>query len=126
MARQLISSGSKWEALAGYSRAVVDGDLVFVAGTTGFDYAAGTINEDVATQTRQCLANIDAALKKAGSGLADVVRVVVYLGKKEYFDAVAPVLGEVLKDIRPANTTVIAELIDPRMKIEIEATAKKR
>lgn len=126
MARQLISSGSKWEALAGYSRAVVDGDMVFVAGTTGFDYAAGTISEDVATQTRQCLANIDAALKKAGSSLSDVVRVVVYLGKKEYFDAVAPVLGEVLKDIRPANTTVIAELIDPRMKIEIEATAKKR
>ncbi len=126
MARRLISSGSRFEKLAGYSRAVVEGDFVFVAGTTGFDYAADSIAEDLGEQTRQCFANIAAALKEADSSLADVVRVVVYLARRDYFPLVAEIMGEHLGDIRPANTTVVAELIDPRIKLEIEATAKRR
>jgi len=126
MTRRLISSGSSFEALAGYSRAVVDGDFVFVAGTTGFDYKAGTISPDVAEQTRQTFRNIAAALAQAGASLADVVRIVVYLARREDFAAVAPVLGEHLREIRPANTTVVASLIDERMLVEIEVTAKRR
>ncbi|MEO1193031.1 MAG: RidA family protein [Pseudomonadota bacterium] len=125
MTRQLISSGSSFEALAGYSRAVIDGRHVFVSGTTGFDYKAGTIAEDVATQTRQCFTNIAWALDQAGSSLADAVRIVVYLARREDFQTVAEILGEKLGDIRPANTTVIAQLIDPRMLVEIEITALK-
>jgi enamine deaminase RidA (YjgF/YER057c/UK114 family) len=126
MTRRLISSGSSFEALAGYSRAVVDGDFVFVAGTTGFDYKAGRIAPDVAEQTRQTFRNIEAALAQAEAGLADVVRIVVYLARREDFAVVAPILGEHLRDIRPANTTVIAPLIDERMLVEIEVTAKRR
>lgn len=125
MSRRLISSGSKWEEIAGYSRAVVVGDMVFVAGTTGFDYAAGTISPDPAEQTRQTLRNIEAALGKAGFSLNDAVRVVVYITSADIFEAVAKVLGEVFATIRPANTTVLAQLIDARMKIEIELTAKR-
>lgn len=126
MTRRLISSGSSFEALAGYSRAVVDGDMIFVAGTTGFDYKAGTIAPDVAEQTRQVFRNIAAALAQAEAGLADIVRIVVYLARREDFQVVAPILGEHLRDIRPANTTVIAPLIDERMLVEIEATARRR
>lgn len=126
MSRRLISSGSSFEALAGYSRAVVDGDFVFLAGTTGFDYAKGSIAPEVAEQTRQCFRNIAKALEQAGASLADTVRIVVYLARREDFATVAPVLGEHLKDIRPANTTVVAQLIDERMLIEIEVTAKRR
>lgn len=126
MSRRLISSGSSFEALAGYSRAVVDGDMIFVAGTTGFDYKAGTISPDVGEQTRQVFRNIAAALAQADAGLADIVRIVVYLARREDFQTVAPILGEHLRDIRPANTTVIAPLIDERMLVEIEATARRR
>ncbi|GAB5471503.1 MAG: RidA family protein [Rhodospirillales bacterium] len=126
MTRQLLSSGSSFEALAGYSRAVVQGPHVYVSGTTGFDYKAGTIVDDVTGQTRQCFANIEWALAEVGSSLADTVRVVVYLAKREDFEAVATVLGAKLGAIRPANTTVIADLIDPRMLVEIEVTALKQ
>lgn len=126
MARQLISSGSEWEARFGYSRAVVDGDLVFVAGTTGMDYAKGTIAPDVAEQTEQCLRNIEAALAQAGASLADAVRIVVYLVDAAEMAEVGPVLGRRFKDIRPACTAVaVAGLIDPRMRVEIELTARK-
>ncbi len=125
MSRRLISSGSSFEALAGYSRAVVDGDFVFVAGTTGFDYKAGTLAPGVAEQTHQCFRNISHALEQAQASLADLVRIVVYLARREDFQVVAPIFGQYLKEIRPANTTVIAPLIDERMLIEIEATAKR-
>ena len=95
MSRRLISSGSKWEDIAGYSRAVVVDDMVFVAGTTGFDYAAGTISPDPAEQTRQTLRNIEAALTKAGFTMSEAVRVVVYITSADIFEAVAKVLGEV-------------------------------
>jgi enamine deaminase RidA (YjgF/YER057c/UK114 family) len=112
--RRLISSGSPFEAQGGYSRAVVDGDWVFVAGTTGFDYAAMTIAEDPAEQTRE-----------AGAALADVVRVKYYLPDGADWPRIVPVLGEAFGAIRPAATALICGLVDPRMKIEIEVTARR-
>lgn len=124
MSRRLISSGSAYEQKFGYSRAVVDGEWVFVSGTTGFDYAAGTISGDAAEQTRQTLRNIAAALAEAGTGLEDVVRARYILPDAADWDVVSVVLGEFFGDIRPAATAIIAGLIDPRMKIEIEVTAR--
>ena len=126
MTRRLISSGSRFEELAGYSRAVVDGGWVFVSGTTGFDYASGSISDDVEEQTEQAFRNIKDALKEAGASLADVLRVRVYLADAADFDRVAPILGRHFRDIRPANTTVICPLADRRMKVEIEVTARRQ
>ncbi len=126
MERRLISSGSSFERRFGYSRAVVDGDFVFVSGTTGFDYQAMTIADDPAAQTRQALANIEAALAEAGAALDDVVRVRYYVPERADWDAIAAVLGERLGAIRPAATAIFCGLVDQRMKIEIEATARKR
>lgn len=124
--RKLISSGSSFEKLAGYSRAVVDGDWVFVSGTTGFDYSKMNIARGVAAQTEQCFANIRAALEKAGADLADVVRVRIFLASRRDFAAVAPIVGRHFAKIRPANTTLVTGFVDARMKIEIEVTAKRR
>ena len=124
--RRLISGGSEFEAAAGYSRAVVDGDWVHVSGTTGFDYAAGNIDDDVAAQARQAFENIAWALGEAGLGLKDVVRARYYLTQQDDWLAFAKVLKEVFRDIRPAATCVVCGLIDPRMKIEIEVTARRR
>ncbi|MBL8839263.1 MAG: RidA family protein [Alphaproteobacteria bacterium] len=124
--RKLISSGSAFEAQAGYSRAVVDGDDVFVSGTTGFDYATMAIAPDAKAQTEQIFRNIEAALAQAGASLADVVRVRIHLVDAADFPAVSAVVGAKFRDIRPANTTVISGLVDPRMKVEIEVTARKR
>jgi enamine deaminase RidA (YjgF/YER057c/UK114 family) len=121
--RRLISSRSPFEAAGGYSRAVVDGEWVFVAGTTGFDYAAMTIAEDPAEQARQALRNIASALGEAGASLADVVRVKYCLPVIEDWPRVVPVLGEAFGAIRPAATALVCGLVDPRMKIEIEVTA---
>jgi enamine deaminase RidA (YjgF/YER057c/UK114 family) len=125
MDRRLISSGSAFEKVAGYSRAVVDGDWVHVAGTTGFDYAANTIADDFVAQARQTFRNIEAALTEAGAGFADVVRVRYYLADASYWPLFYPIAGEVFGDIRPAATAVIAALIDPRIKVEIEVTARR-
>ncbi len=125
MARRLISSGSEFEAKIGYSRAVVDGQWVFVAGTTGFDYVAGEISDDPAEQTRQTLRNIEAALAEAGASLADVVRANYIVVNADDWPSIYPVLGEYFGNIRPAATAIIAGLVDPRMKVEIEVTAKK-
>ena len=122
--RRLISGGSEFEAVAGYSRAVVDGDWVFVSGTTGFDYPAGTIAEGVEAQARQTFRNIEWALREAGTDLADVVRARYYLTRQEDWPAFASVLGDIFGDIRPAATCVICGLVDPRMKVEIEVTAR--
>jgi len=126
MPRQLISSGTKFEAEACYSRAVVDGDWIFVSGTTGFDYAAMTISEDVAEQTRQTFRNIEAALRKAGSSLKDAVRVTYYVVDIADWPRIYAVFKEFLADSRPAATAITCGLVDPRMKIEIEVTARKR
>lgn len=125
MVGQRISSGSSFEALASYSRAVVDGDWVFVSGTTGFDYKAGTISDDPVEQTEQCFRTIAWALGEAGSSMAELVRIRVFLADPGLFQAVVPVIGRWCREARPANTTVVAPLIDPRMKIEIEVTAKR-
>ena len=123
--RRLISSGSPFEAEAGYSRAVVDGEWIFVAGTTGFDYAQMTIADDPADQARQAFRNIETALAEAGASLADVVRVKYYVPDAADWPAIVPVLGEVFAAIRTAATALICGLVDRRMKIEIEVTAKR-
>jgi len=126
MARRNILQGSKFEELAGYSCAVVDDPWVFVSGTTGYDYAADRISDDITEQTEQAFINIEWALNEAGASLGDVVRVRVFLGDGEYFEAVAAVLSRVFASVRPANTTLVPSLIDPAMKVEIEVTAKIR
>jgi len=122
--RRLISSGSSFEREMGYSRAVVDGDWVFVSGTTGFDYATMTISDNVVEQAEQCLRNIEKALAQAGSGWADVVRVRYILPRVADFEPCWPVLRKYFGDVRPAATMIAAGLSDPRMKIEIEVTAR--
>jgi enamine deaminase RidA (YjgF/YER057c/UK114 family) len=126
MKRRLISSGSTFEAEIGYSRAVVQGDWVFVSGTTGFDYATMTIADDAAQQAEQCLKNIESALVQAGSSLADVVRVTYILPESSDFERCWPVLRRYFGESRPAATMISAGLVDPRMKIEIEVTALRQ
>jgi enamine deaminase RidA (YjgF/YER057c/UK114 family) len=125
MGRQLISSGSTFEEEIGYSRAVVDGEWVFVSGTTGFDYATMTIAESLLEQTEQCFKNIAAALQQAGSNLRDVVRVTYVVANGSEFSQCWPVLRKYLGDVRPAAMMISAGLADPRMRIEIEVTARK-
>jgi enamine deaminase RidA (YjgF/YER057c/UK114 family) len=124
-----VSSGSSFEELASYSRAVVlpdaGGDWVMVSGTTGFDYAAMTISADVAAQTHQVFRNIAQALEKAGSSLNEVVRIRVYLAEAKDFSRVAPIIGQYMHAAMPANTTVVTPLVDERMRIEVEVTARK-
>src|SRR4051794_25159530 len=127
MARRLISTGSAFEKTAGYSRAVIDGDFAFVAGTTGYDYDTMTMPGDIATQARNCFKTIEAALKEGGFLMADIVRAIYYIVDAADADALFAVCGDVLGEIRPAATLlVIAALLKPEMKIEIEVTAKRR
>jgi enamine deaminase RidA (YjgF/YER057c/UK114 family) len=126
MTRQLISSGSQFEQDIGYSRAVVDGDWVFVSGTTGFNYATMTISDNLLEQTEQCLKNIQSALRQAGAELADIVRVTYLVPNAVRFPECWPILRKYLGTIRPAATMISAGLADPRMQIEIEVTARKR
>ena len=126
MARQLISSGSTFEKSIGYSRAVVDGDWVFVSGTTGYDYDTMTIQDDAVAQCEQALKNIEAALKQAGATFADVVRVHYLLPIAADFERCWPAMGKVFGDVRPACTMMVVGLADPKMKIEIEVTALRR
>jgi enamine deaminase RidA (YjgF/YER057c/UK114 family) len=125
MPRRLISSGSSFEKSIGYSRAVVDGDWVFVSGTTGFDYATMTIEDGVVAQCEQALKNIEAALKQAGSGLKEVVRVHYLMTSAAEFEACWPAMGRAFGEVRPSCTAMVVGLVDPRMKIEIEVTALK-
>jgi enamine deaminase RidA (YjgF/YER057c/UK114 family) len=125
MMRKLISSGSTFESDIGYSRAVVDGEWCFVSGTTGFDYSNMTISDDVAVQADQTFQNIESALEKAGFAVADVVRVHYLFPNADDFKPCWPVMKKYLGDVRPAATMFVAGLADPRMKIEIEVTAKK-
>jgi len=127
MSRRLISTGSPFERTAGYSRAVVDGDFAFVAGTTGYDYATMTMPADVIRQSRNCFKTIEATLKEAGFAMADIVRATYYITDANDADAHFAVCGDVLGDIRPAATLlVVAGLYKPEMKVEIEVTAKRR
>jgi enamine deaminase RidA (YjgF/YER057c/UK114 family) len=126
MARRLISSGSTFERDIGYSRAVVDGDWIFVSGTTGFNYETMTISDNLLDQTDQCLKNIQAALAEAGAELTDVVRVMYILPDAARFPDCWPILRKYLGAVRPAATMISAGLADPRMQIEIQVTARKR
>jgi len=126
MKRQLISSGSTFEKDIGYSRAVVQGDWIFVSGTTGFDYSTMTIPDGVVAQAEQCLKNIESALRQANSGLHDVVRVHYILPDASEFEACWPVLRKYFGEVRPAATMISAGLADARMKIEIEVTALRQ
>ena len=123
MTRRLISQGSTFETTIGYSRAVVDDPWVFVSGTTGFDYSTMEIPDDIGAQTRQALANIDAALTEAGASVADVVRVHYYLPTAADFEQCWPALRDYFGEVRPAATMLEVGLSDPRMRIEIEVTA---
>ena len=127
MTRRLISSGSEFEKIAGYSRAVVQGDWVFVAGTTGYDPETKAMPESVEEQTKNCFATIGKALAEAGSSLADAVRVQYFVTSREDAEKAFPICGEFLGDIRPAaGIYVVTGLYRPEMKIEIEVTALKQ
>jgi enamine deaminase RidA (YjgF/YER057c/UK114 family) len=124
--RRLISTGSPMETAFGYSRAVVQDPWVFVAGTTGYDYARMTMPEDVAEQARNCWATIERTLRDAGSDLSDIMRATYYVTDVAYAEPVLEICGEILRDIRPAATLlVVAGLLKPEMKVEIEVTALK-
>jgi enamine deaminase RidA (YjgF/YER057c/UK114 family) len=126
MPRRLISTGSPFEKTVGYSRAVIDGDFAFVSGTTGYDYTTMTMPADVTAQTRNCFKTIAAALREGGFAMADVVRATYYVTDAKDADAVFAVCGEQLGEIRPAATLlVVAGLLKPEMKIEIEVTARR-
>jgi enamine deaminase RidA (YjgF/YER057c/UK114 family) len=122
----MISSGSTFETEVGFSRAVVDGQWVFVSGTTGFDYQTMTIADGIVAQADQCLRNIEAALAQADATLADVVRVTYIVPKADEFRECWPVLRKHFGDVKPAATMISAGLIDPRIRIEIEVTARVR
>jgi enamine deaminase RidA (YjgF/YER057c/UK114 family) len=127
MPRRLISTGSPFEKAAGYSRAVIDGDFAFVAGTTGYDYATMTIPGDVTSQSRNCFKTIEAALKEGGFEMADIVRATYYITDIADAEPFLAICGEVFGEIRPATTLlVVAALFKPEMKVEIEVTAKRR
>jgi enamine deaminase RidA (YjgF/YER057c/UK114 family) len=126
MTRWTISTGSKFEEMAGYSRAVVDGEWIFVSGTAGYDFATGSISSDAAEQARQALATIAKSLEQAGASLSDIVRVRVYLADRADVMAVSQVLGSTFSDPRPTNTTIICGFAMPEMKVELEVTALKR
>ncbi|MCG8363051.1 MAG: RidA family protein [Pseudanabaenales cyanobacterium] len=125
MNRSLVSSGSSFERDIGYSRAVIDGDWIFMSGTTGFDYSTMTISDNVIEQAEQCFKNIEAALAEAGCTLSDVVRVRYILPQRDDFEPCWGVLRKYLGEVRPAATMMVAGLSDPRMRIEIEVTAHR-
>ncbi|MEM1160044.1 MAG: RidA family protein [Pseudomonadota bacterium] len=125
MTRRNISSGSTFEETYAYSRAVVQGDWCFMAGTTGYDYATMTMPENPAEQTRNIFNTISGVLEEAGFSMADIVRIQVTVPDAQHWLDSAEVVREFLGDVRPANTTVVGDLMTPEMKIEIEATAYK-
>jgi enamine deaminase RidA (YjgF/YER057c/UK114 family) len=119
-----ISTGSPFEQKIGYSRAVVDGDMVYVSGTTGYDYARMTMPYEAGDQAKNAIITIAKALEDAGSTLKDVVRIRYYLSDMADYDAIVEAAGAAFGDIRPAATMLICGLTMPEMKIEIEVTAR--
>ncbi|MDB5582039.1 MAG: hypothetical protein JWR80_7215, partial [Bradyrhizobium sp.] len=127
MTRRLISTGSPFEKAIGYSRAVIEGDFAFVAGTTGYDYTTMIMPADITSQARNCFKTIEAALAEGGFAMTDIVRATYYITNAADADTLFAVTGEVLGNIRPASTLlVVAGLYKPEMKVEIEVTAKLR
>lgn len=123
MTRRLLSTGSPFERAFGYSRALVQGPWVFVSGTTGYDYARMVMPEDPVEQARNCWATVAGVLEEAGASLADIVRCHYYVTERAFAEPVLAICGEVLKDVRPAATLIVAQLLKPEMKVEIEVTA---
>jgi enamine deaminase RidA (YjgF/YER057c/UK114 family) len=127
VSRKLISSGSPFEAAFGYSRAVVDGDLVFVSGTTGYDYATMELPEDPAAQTRNIFRTVEKVLAEAGASMADIVRCQYFVSDRAFCEPVLEVCGEILREVRPAAAIyVVSGFLRPEMKVEIEVTARIR
>lgn len=124
MARERFFTGSRFEERGGYARGVRDGDMVFMSGCVGFDYEKDTISDDIVEQTHQAFRNINRGLDELGASFADVVRIVIYIADRAYYEQTVDIIGEYCRDVRPANTFVIAQLVDPRMKIEIEVTTR--
>ena len=124
--RRLISTGSSFEERIGYSRAVVDGDWIFVSGCTGFDYSTMALADGVVAQAEQAMVNVAAALEEAGASVSDVVRVSYMLPDRAEFEPCWPVLQRWFGEVRPAATMIMCELLDPAMRIEIEVTARVR
>ena len=124
MTRKYISSGSEFEQKVGYSRAVLDGNYIFVSGTTGYNYETMSISDCVIEQTEQCFKNIQQALKQAGSSLDDVVRVHYIYPNRDDFEPCWPILNKYLGRAKPAATMFVAGLLDDKMKLEIEVTAR--
>lgn len=120
-----IFSGAPSEDFAGYAKAVIDGDRIYVSGTLGQDIENGEMPEDVAAQTRNALASIAAALAKAGAGLAQVVQCRVFITDSAWLRDVATVLGATFRDIRPTNTLLICQIPTSGAKVEIEVTASR-
>ncbi len=118
-------SGSTYEELCGYARVVVDGEMVYLSGTIGMNYETGEIADDAVEQTKQCFRNIEAALAKAGASKDDLLRIRVFIADRDDFEQVAPLIGDFCRAARPANTTVASPLMEERMKIEIEVTARR-
>jgi enamine deaminase RidA (YjgF/YER057c/UK114 family) len=126
MSRHLISTGSPFEAAYGYSRAVVDGDFVYISGTTGYDYAIMTMPEDAASQTRNIFLTVEKVLVEAGFSIKDVVRAQYFVTDRAYCGPVLAVCGEFFADVRPAAAIyIVAGLLKPEMKVEIEVTAHR-
>jgi enamine deaminase RidA (YjgF/YER057c/UK114 family) len=120
-----ISTGSPFEATMGYSRAIVKGGWCFVSGVTGYDYKTMRMPEAIADQARNCFATIASVLTEAGFTMADIVRVQYTVTDAGLVEDLIPALGEAMGEVRPAATMVIAGLIRPKMKVEIEVTAFK-
>jgi enamine deaminase RidA (YjgF/YER057c/UK114 family) len=126
MIGQRIYSGFASEERAGYARAVVVDDWVFVSGTTGFDPETKVFPDDIESQCENCFRNIENALKQAGASLADLVRVQIFIANEGEFEKIVPIIRKHCYAARPANTTVYAKLVMPQMLVEVEATAKVR
>lgn len=125
MNRKRFTLNSDFEKLLNYSRVLVDDEWVFVSGCSGFDYGEMTISDSMTEQTEQTFRNIEWCLDKAGVTFDDVVRIRIIVADKEHYLEAAEVIGRYCKKAKPANTTWFAELPDPRIKIEIEVTARK-
>jgi len=124
MSRRFITTGSKWETLAGYSRAVVDGREVFVSGTVGFDRVTGAFPEPAAEQAEMAIDTIEWALREAGASLLDIVRVRVFVPDRADVEAVSKVVARRIGAARAANTTICAPLPVEEAKVEIEVEAR--
>ncbi|MCF8070601.1 MAG: RidA family protein [Desulfobacterales bacterium] len=124
MNRKLITNGSEFESKIAYSRAVVDGDYVFVSGTTGYEYETMSISDDAVEQADQCFRNIEKALIEAGSNLDQVVRVRYIFQNKSDFEKCWSIFKKYLGKARPAATMFVAALLDEKIKLEVEVTAR--